>query len=520
MVCGDWNKLDWLNYFSSVFNLMNVAIGSGIIGLGYVANTMGYVPYIGFNVFVSVMSIFTLNIVCECSTIVYKWADENPEKRKDKVVTNDIEKSNRDEGDLKDDGSDQSYLMKSNEKGLNGGLKDPDAYVNAYSYEEIANILFGKWALIINNLCILFYLFSCQCSYMTLIKQTMPSIVQGLGRLWGSADFELDWETSIFTTGDILLLVVLCIVLIPLGFAKRIDFLGFTSAIGMFAMISFVMMIVMKQSSIAEQCGSVDYPLNGTKFNHDIETECEIKPVNLSLTSLKSMGICVFAYLSHCNVLAIFAEVRGKSRAGVLKRMEQVVLGAIVPCTILYLTAAMFAYKSFFNHTQAQLIQLYSFIQQDGNLILYCNILVITCIVFSIPLAQYPARSAIWNLIHTLAPPSMNFPVPFTPKELDIKEKADQRTFPWIPFLSIMLAQYAVIFSIVWSDADFGLFLSLAGAISGSTVVMIFPASFWLHIDGWKLMQSKTKFKNAFCYFILGFGFVTLFGNTSIIIAG
>ena len=84
-----------------------------------------------------------------------------------------------------------------------------------------------------------------------------------------------------------------------------------------------VMMIVMKQSSIAEQCGSIDYPLNGTKFNHDIETECEIRPVNLSLTSLKSMGICVFAYLSHCNVLAIFAEVRGPSRSGVLKRMEK-----------------------------------------------------------------------------------------------------------------------------------------------------------------------------------------------------
>ena len=67
----------------------------------------------------------------------------------------------------------------------------------------------------------------------------MPSIVQGLGRLWGSADFELDWDTSLFTTGDILLVIVLCVVLIPLGFAKRIDFLGFTSAIGMFAMMSF-----------------------------------------------------------------------------------------------------------------------------------------------------------------------------------------------------------------------------------------------------------------------------------------
>ena len=81
-----------------------------------------------------------------------------------------------------------------------------------------------------------------------------------------------------------------------------------------------------------------------------------------------------------------------------------VIYGAIVPCTILYITAAMFAYMSFFNHTQAQLIQLYEFIQSDGNLILYCNMLVITCIIFSIPLAQYPARNTIWMLMHTLAP--------------------------------------------------------------------------------------------------------------------
>ena len=109
------------------------------------------------------------------------------------------------------------------------------------------------------------------------------------------------------------------------------------------------------------------------------------------------------------------------------------------------------------------------------------------------PLSTNPIKSSV-NSVHL-------YFQPFTPKELDIKEKADQRPFPWLPFLSIMLAQYALIFSIVWSDADFGLFLSLAGAVSGSTVVMIFPASFWLHIDGWKLMQSKTKFKNAFCYF-------------------
>ena len=48
--------------------------------------------------------------------------------------------------------------------------RDPDSFPNAYSYEEIAMKLFGKPALIFINIMILFYLFSCQCSYMTLIK--------------------------------------------------------------------------------------------------------------------------------------------------------------------------------------------------------------------------------------------------------------------------------------------------------------------------------------------------------------
>jgi len=56
----NWTVADWLNYFSSVFNLLNVAIGSGIIGLGSVAANMGIIPYLAFNVVVVAISIFTL----------------------------------------------------------------------------------------------------------------------------------------------------------------------------------------------------------------------------------------------------------------------------------------------------------------------------------------------------------------------------------------------------------------------------------------------------------------------------
>ena len=53
-----------------------------------------------------------------------------------------------------------------------------EGYKIAYSYEDIANILYGKPAMIVNNICILFYLFSCQMSYMTLIKVRPPTSLE------------------------------------------------------------------------------------------------------------------------------------------------------------------------------------------------------------------------------------------------------------------------------------------------------------------------------------------------------
>jgi hypothetical protein len=47
---------------------------------------------------------------------------------------------------------------------------------------------------------------------------------------------------------------------------------------------------------------------------------------------------------------------------------------------------------------------------------------------------------------------------------------------------------------------------------------MIFPASFWLMMNDWRLINCERRATAAFCYFILGFGLVTLFGNTTLIL--
>jgi sodium-coupled neutral amino acid transporter 4 len=379
-----------------------------------------------------------------------------------------------------------------------------EGYKIAYSYEDIANILYGKPAMVVNNICILFYLFSCQMSYMTLIKDTFPQIITDFGRL---SNPEYSIEDKWYFQGEYCLLWIVLLILVPLGCAKRIDFLGFTSCIGMIAMTTFVFVVIAKQPDVSSQCGNISYPLNGTRFNHNIETECFVRPLNLSKDSIYAAGIVLFAYMSHCNVLAIFAEVRTRS----LERMRGVVYGAILPCTGLYILSAMFAYNSFYNHTQAQLIELYSFIASDGNLILMSNCLVMTCIIFSIPLAQYPARNTIWKLIHTCIP--QYFPDPFLPAELSIPEDK-RRPFPWKAFYGIMLFSFGFIYFTVVSAANFKLFLALSGAVSGSTVIMIFPALFHLKMENW----NYRTLENFCTYLILIAGFVTLFGNSGMIV--
>jgi len=508
----NWTVADWLNYFSSVFNLLNVAIGSGIIGLGSVAANMGIIPYLAFNVVVVAISIFTLNLVCKSATRVYKWEAENNENEMQKLNTLDDE--NDDCEDIMESRTDHIMTslehIKVTEFG-NDEMKRKDHPI-AYSYEDIACVLFGKKMLIMNNICILFYLFSCICSYMTLIKDTMPDIAVGLAKIFNeNAVIDQQW----YTNGNLWLFLVFLCILFPLGCCKRIDFLGFTSAIGMFAMGTFVVMIVAKQPEIAQMCDDpgIDYPFineNNSaliKFNHNISTECEVKLINLSSDSIFSAGILIFAYMSHCNVLAIFAEVKTRS----LERMQKVIYGALIPCTILYMTAAIYAYSSFFNHTQPQLIQLYSFIESDGSTaITICNILVMTCIIFSIPLALYPARSTLWKLIHTFMP---SFPAPFVPAELNLP-RGKGRPFPWQCFYPLMVAIYLFVFGVVVSNADFGLFLALAGAVSGSTVIMIFPTLFHLKMENW----NYKSLENACALAILIFGVFILFGNTSLVL--
>lgn len=82
------------------------------------------------------------------------------------------------------------------------------------------------------------------------------------------------------------------------------------------------------------------------------------------------------------------------------------------------------------------------------------------------------------------------------PAELDLP-RGKGRPFPAAIFYTLMVAIYLFVFCVVVSNADFGLFLALAGAVSGSTVIMIFPTMFHLKMENW----DYKSFDN-FCAFV------------------
>ena len=59
-------------------------------------------------------------------------------------------------------------------------------------------------------------------------------------------------------------MMILCVQL-PLAFCRRIDFLGFTSFIGMACMGSFVVLVVLKQPAAATLCGHINYTISTPK---------------------------------------------------------------------------------------------------------------------------------------------------------------------------------------------------------------------------------------------------------------
>jgi amino acid permease len=330
--------------------------------------------------------------------------------------------------------------------------------------------------------------------------------VREVGELGG-----YDLTDSCWNDGRLLLGLMILFVQLPLAFFQHVNFLGFTSFIGMGCMMSFVGLVVRKQPEAAALCHTTG--INYTQLDIDQnqvgpDPTCETENFIFNLKSAYAVPILLFAFMCHGNVLSIVAELRPsvecRSDHPSPGRLRKMILGAMTPTAILYMTTALFAYYSYFNRTASFLLELYGLWLDGDAMLIVSKILVTLCITFSVPILHYPCRYSLWNLLHQLFPTQV--PQPY--------DNGYPQTWNWKWFYLFAIVIQGGMYILVCITDDFALVAALGGAIAGSCVVFIFPAMFYLKTHNWK---SDTVYDKT-VWFVGGVGGLIFVANTGLIL--
>ena len=207
------------------------------------------------------------------------------------------------------------------------------------------------------------------------------------------SDFIFVGILCVFSFVPRLSLVLLGFVM-PLSTFRRIDFLSFTSAIGMFCMLCFSGIIVyhkfiiecpfQKTSQILNVTSNTinskpeqfcDFSNFTSKNSHEFskfeskqqeKNICETKPIEMSWTldHVMAIPIMMFSFMCHASVLPIYAECKPRTR----KFMLKVAKTALLFCFLVYMSVGLMGYLTFRSATiVSDVLLMYSAFRKSKN---------------------------------------------------------------------------------------------------------------------------------------------------------
>ncbi|KAL8992818.1 MAG: hypothetical protein Q9169_006819 [Polycauliona sp. 2 TL-2023] len=200
-------------------------------------------------------------------------------------------------------------------------------------------------------------------SYLIIIGDLMPGVVEGFSENAASVSFLVD--RHFWVTGFML-------IIIPLSFLRRLDSLKYTSVIALIS-ISYLVILVVAHF-IREDTMQNRGPIRVVRWESAIAT-------------LSSFPVIVFAYTCHQNMFSILNEIGDNSHF----RTTSVVLASIALAASTYVLVAITGYLSFGNAVQGNIVSMYS--SSISSTIAKAAIVVM--VMFSYPLQVHPCRASV-----------------------------------------------------------------------------------------------------------------------------
>ncbi|KAL9022263.1 MAG: hypothetical protein Q9185_000505 [Variospora sp. 1 TL-2023] len=200
-------------------------------------------------------------------------------------------------------------------------------------------------------------------SYLIIIGDLMPGVVQGFSETAGGVSFLVD--RHFWVTGFML-------VVIPLSFLRRLDSLKYTSVIALIS-IGYLVILV------------VAHFFKGDTMQH--RGPLRLVRWESAVATLSSFPVIVFAYTCHQNLFSIVNEIGNNSHF----RTTSVVVASIGVTAFIYILVAITGYLSFGNTVPGNVVSVYA--PSVSSTIGKAAIVVL--VMFSYPLQVHPCRASV-----------------------------------------------------------------------------------------------------------------------------
>ncbi|EEH33086.2 vacuolar amino acid transporter 6 [Paracoccidioides lutzii Pb01] len=291
-------------------------------------------------------------------------------------------------------------------------------------------------------------------SYLIIIGDLMPGVVEGFGANYPGMDFLIDrhfWVTAFM------------LVVIPLSFLRRLDSLKYTSVIALTSIGYLLVLVVahfIKGDTMHER-GAINY----FKWQSGV-------------SALSAFPVMVFAYTCHQNMFSILNEISNSSHFGT----TVVIFVSIGSAAMTYVLIAITGYLSFGNNVGGNIVGMY--LPSLSSTIARAAIVVL--VMFSYPLQVHPCRASLDAVLKwCLNPKAPTTPAnvspnrnPLLPRPIRPHDPMGDARFAILTTIILILS-----FIVAMTVSSLESVLAYVGSTGSTSISFILPGLFYYKIS-------------------------------------
>ncbi|XP_006758917.1 PREDICTED: sodium-coupled neutral amino acid transporter 5 [Myotis davidii] len=347
--------------------------------------------------------------------------------------------------------------------------------VGIRAYEQLGQRALGPVGKVVAAMVICLHNVGAMSSYLFIIKSELPLVI--------GTFLNMEPERGWFLNGNLLIIMVSVLIILPLALMRHLGYLGYTSGLSLTCMLFFLISVIYKfhiSCDVGHNETATESKSPPVLPSQGLNRSCEAQMFIVDSQMFYTVPIMAFAFVCHPEVLPIYTELCRPSK----HRMQAVANVSIGAMFCMYALTATFGYLTFYSSVEAEMLHMYS---QKDLLILCVRLAVLLAVTLTVPVVLFPIRRALQQLL---------FP---------------SKAFSWprhvaIAVILLILVNVLVIYVPTIRDI-FG----VIGSTSAPSLIFILPSVFYLRIVPSEVepLSSLPKIQ-ALCFGVLGVLFMVV----------